>query len=171
MDTATGLAEIIRTSNRSAAHIALKFKQTWLLCYPRPLKVIHDQGNEFTGTNVQIHLHRLDIKSVPTTVKNPQANAMFEMMHKTCGDQICTHRKMSRHNTGCGSAGTKHHHKPNSGHGIRCNGLWSRHASTDSGSDRFQLALPTLTKHDRLPASLIVMMILLSKLTLDGRRW
>ncbi len=81
INTATGLAELIGISNRSAAHIALKFEQMWLSRYPRPLKIVHDQGNEFTGANFQIHLHRLNIESVPTTVKNPQSNAMCERMH------------------------------------------------------------------------------------------
>ena len=90
IDTATGLAEINRINNRSAAHIALKFEQMWLARYPRPLRVVHDQGTEFTGANFQLHLHHLDIESVPITVKNPQANAICERMHKTCGDQIRT---------------------------------------------------------------------------------
>jgi len=90
IDTATGLAEIVRIDHKSAAHIALKFEQMWLARYPRPLRVVHDQGTEFTGANFQLHLHRLDIESVPTTVKNPQANALCERMHKTCGDQIRT---------------------------------------------------------------------------------
>ncbi len=98
-NTATGLAELIRISNRLAAHIALKFEQMWLLRYPRPLKVIHDRGNEFTGANFLIHLHRLDIGWVHTTVKNPQATP-------NCQDRP----RIGRHSTGCDSPGTTHHH-------------------------------------------------------------
>lgn len=90
IDTATGLAELTRIDNRSSAHVAFKFEQMWLARYPRPIRVIHDQGTEFTGANFQLQLHALDIEAVPTTVKNPQANAICERMHKTCGDQIRT---------------------------------------------------------------------------------
>jgi len=90
VDTATGLTELTRIENRSAAHVAFKFDQCWLSRYPRPMRVVHDHGTEFTGANFQLQLHRLDIEAAPTTVKNPQANAICERMHRTCGDQIRT---------------------------------------------------------------------------------
>jgi transposase InsO family protein len=90
IDTATGLAELTRIDNKTAPHIALKLEHMWLSRYPRPLRVIHDQGGEFVGAKFQMQLHALDIEPVPTTVKNPQANSICERMHKTCGDQIRT---------------------------------------------------------------------------------
>jgi len=54
------------------------------------MRLVHDQGTEFTGANFQLLFHALDIEPVPTTVKNPQANAICERMHRTCGDQIRT---------------------------------------------------------------------------------
>ncbi len=62
----------------------------WIARYPRPLRVVHHQGTEFNGANFQLQLHDLDITPVPTTVKNPQANAICKRMHLTCGDQMRT---------------------------------------------------------------------------------
>ncbi len=86
INTATGLTELTPIDNRSAAHIAFKFKQLWIARYPRPLPVVHDQGTEFNGANFQLQLHALDITPVQKTVKKPQANAM----HRTCREQIRT---------------------------------------------------------------------------------
>jgi hypothetical protein len=55
----------------------------WLTRYPRPLRCIHDQGGEFTGPEFQAVLLMYGIKDVPTTVKNPQANAVNERLHQT----------------------------------------------------------------------------------------
>jgi transposase InsO family protein len=88
IDTATTLAEIIRIENKSSEHIALLFENNWLARYPRPLRCIHDQGGEFSGAAFQATLATEDIQAVPTTVKNPQSNAICERMHKTCGGQI-----------------------------------------------------------------------------------
>jgi hypothetical protein len=90
IDTCTTLSELVRIDNRSAAHVAFKFEQAWLSCHPRPLCCIHDPSTEFTGANFQVALTALNIEPVPTTVKNPQANAICERMHNTCGDMIHT---------------------------------------------------------------------------------
>ena len=91
VDTCTTLAELVRVENGTAAHAAFKLEQCWFSRYPRPLRCIHDPGKEFVGANFQAVLHSLDIQPVPTTVKNPQANAICERMHKTCGDMIRTY--------------------------------------------------------------------------------
>ena len=90
IDTCTTLAELVRIENKTSAHVAFKFEQSWLSRYPRPLRCVHDPGREFTGSAFQLTLHQLAIQSVATTVKNPQANAICERMHKTCGDMIRT---------------------------------------------------------------------------------
>jgi transposase InsO family protein len=49
---------------------------------------IHDQGGEFTGFPFQRLLHRMNIHSHPTSVKNPQANAICERMHQVVGNSL-----------------------------------------------------------------------------------
>ena len=83
IDPVTNLAELIRISNKSSAHVAMKFENSWLARYPRPLRCIHDQGPEFMGADFQRILFLNGIKDVATTIKNPQANAVCERMHQT----------------------------------------------------------------------------------------
>ena len=90
IDTCTTLTEIVRLENKTAAHVGHKFEQSWLARYPRPLRCIHDPGSEFIGANFQLVLANMDIEPVPTTVKNLQANAICEHMHKMCGDMLRT---------------------------------------------------------------------------------
>jgi transposase InsO family protein len=58
------------------------FENGWISRYPRPLRCIHDNGGEFTAGPFQNILRNNGIKDVPTTVKNPQANAIVERMHQ-----------------------------------------------------------------------------------------
>ena len=88
IDTCTTLTELVRLENGTAAHTAYKLEQCWFSRYPRPLRVVHDPGTEFVGAPFQLALQAMDIQAVPTTVKNPQANAICERMHKTIGDQL-----------------------------------------------------------------------------------
>jgi len=86
IDTATNLVELVRVDNKTAAHVALIFENTWLARYPRPLHVIHDQGGEFVGYHFQQMLRNHNIQSHTTTSKNPQANSICERMHQTVGN-------------------------------------------------------------------------------------
>ena len=88
MDNDTNLTEIVRISNKTAKHIALKFEDTWLSRYPRPLKCIHDRGREFTGQEFQETLRRFGIESSQSTTKNPQSNSIIERMHQSMGNQL-----------------------------------------------------------------------------------
>jgi transposase InsO family protein len=88
IDVTTTLAETIRIENKTASHCAMQFENHWLSRYPRPLRCIHDQGTEFIGLNFQHMLAMNGIESVPTTVRNPQANAVCERMHKTVLDML-----------------------------------------------------------------------------------
>ena len=83
IDTVTNLPELIRISNKSAAHVGLQLENAWLSRYPRPQEIIYDQGSEFLGTGFQRVLTRHHIRRQPTTVKNPQANAICERLHQT----------------------------------------------------------------------------------------
>ena len=50
------------------------------------MSCIYDPGPEFIGHSFQQCLQRNGIQPAPTTVKNPQANAVCERLHSTVGD-------------------------------------------------------------------------------------
>ena len=91
IDTDTNLTEATPIHNKTSANIASKFENVWLARYPKPTRCIHDNGNEFIGVEFQNMLLKYHIKDVPTTIKNPQANAICERMHQTIGNMLRTH--------------------------------------------------------------------------------
>ena len=44
IDTVTNLVNIVRIDSKDLDHIARKFTQCWLTCYPWPQRCIHDPG-------------------------------------------------------------------------------------------------------------------------------
>ena len=75
---------------QTSAGCARAFENGWLLRYPRPLRVIHDQGTEFMGAPFQDLLRHAGIKSVTTTARNPQGNSDIEATHKSVGQVLRT---------------------------------------------------------------------------------
>jgi hypothetical protein len=49
IDTVTILTEIVRVPNTTSQAAAQAFEISWLFKYPRPVRLIHDQGTEFMG--------------------------------------------------------------------------------------------------------------------------
>ena len=91
VDACLGWPEFAVIHNMTAKHIAHAFDRSWLCRYPRPSKCIYDNGSEFIGREFQEMLESYSIQPAPTTVKNPQANAIIERMHGPLGDQLrCT---------------------------------------------------------------------------------
>jgi len=88
IDQVSNLVELVRIDNKTSEHIALQFENTWLSRYPWPKKCIHDQGGEFTGFAFQRMLDNHNIRSKPTTAKNPQGNSLCERMHQTVGNTL-----------------------------------------------------------------------------------
>jgi hypothetical protein len=88
IDTVTGLTEIVRVNDQSAAQSALMFENTWLSRYPRPSQCQHDQGKEFVGNAFQQMLIRNGIHDNPTSSRNPQANSICERMHQVIGNAL-----------------------------------------------------------------------------------
>jgi transposase InsO family protein len=88
IDMVTNLVEVVRLSNKTAAHVAMQFENNWLSRYPRPQNVIHDQGGEFTGYEFLHRLHVHNIRDRTTTAKNPQANSVCERMHQAIGNTL-----------------------------------------------------------------------------------
>jgi transposase InsO family protein len=91
IDTVTNLAEVIRIENKTSSHVAMKFENEWLACYPRPLRCIHDGGAEFVGAAFAHTLFVNGIRNITTTVKNPQANAVCERLHQTISNSLRAH--------------------------------------------------------------------------------
>ena len=108
IDPATGWFEIVELPNtdvtyvkkngkeiteviidKSSAIVSRLFNKSWLSRYPRAKYVIYDNGSEF-----KLHFESLcdsyALKRSPTTIKNPQANAILERQHATIGDMMRT---------------------------------------------------------------------------------
>jgi hypothetical protein len=90
IDKATGWPEFVTIKNKSSQHIALLFDSEWLCRYPRPARVVYDNGTEFTGQEFQDLLDSYGIKAVSTTVRNPKSNGVIERVHLTMGDMLRT---------------------------------------------------------------------------------
>ena len=88
IDSVIGLPEVIPVDNATSAVVASAFENNWLSRYPVPSKCIHDNGNEFLGPAFSQMLIKNRIKSVPTTVKNPQSNAIVERMHQSISTML-----------------------------------------------------------------------------------
>ena len=71
IDTASNLAEQIRTDSKTLEHITHKFEQCWLAWYSLPTQCVHDMGGKFTGGTFQRLLARLRLKDSPSMSKNP----------------------------------------------------------------------------------------------------
>ena len=89
IDVCTHWVEIVPLQNKHSEDEALAIDRTWLSRYPRPLEVIHDNRTEFSGEFIEL-LFLYGIKSKSMTVKNPQANAMFERIHQVLANNLCT---------------------------------------------------------------------------------
>jgi len=75
--------------DRTSAQISQLFNKTWLCRYPRPVEVVCDNGSEFKK-DFKALLKSYSIKRKPTTIKNPQANAIVERIHGVLGDMMRT---------------------------------------------------------------------------------
>jgi len=68
--------------------IADLVEQEWFRRYPRPHRVIFDQGVEFDNHVFHGLCVKWYIRPVPITAKNPRANAIVERMHRVLGDML-----------------------------------------------------------------------------------
>ena len=74
--------------NATSRSVATALEENWLSRYPAPVRCLHDNGNGFLGPAFSSMLTRNKIKSAPTTVKNPQSNAIVERMHQSISTMI-----------------------------------------------------------------------------------
>jgi transposase InsO family protein len=89
IDTVTNLTELVRMPSTQSQYAVFAMEMGWLLRYPRPVRVVHDNGPKFQEPFRQLLL-RYGIDNVPTSVRNPQANAICERMHQVVGDILRT---------------------------------------------------------------------------------
>ena len=88
IDPFTSWPEIIPVYTKQAPYIRDSILQQWLRRYPRPSRIIFDQGTEFDNAWLYALCKRWNIKPEPITVKNPRANAIIERLHRTLGDML-----------------------------------------------------------------------------------
>ena len=84
IDSIICLPEIIPVDNATSQTVA----SSRLSRYPTPQRCLHDNGNEFLGPEFSAMLRKNNIKSVPTSIKNPQSNAIVERLHQTVSTMI-----------------------------------------------------------------------------------
>ena len=77
---------IIDKTSASVAHL---FNTQWLSRYPRSRQIIFDNGSEFKLEFASL-CKSYGIKRKPTTVKNPQVNAILEQLHGIFTDMLQT---------------------------------------------------------------------------------
>jgi hypothetical protein len=79
----------LRPFDTSSEQISNLVYKTWFSRYPRCQYIIYDNGSEF-----QLHFCALfdtyGIKCMPTSVKNPQANAILERIHAVLMNMLRT---------------------------------------------------------------------------------
>ena len=77
------------TIDKSSAEVARLFNQQWLSRYPRAKYITYDNGSEFK-LHFEVLCNSFGITSKPTTVKNPQVNAILERVHGVLGNMMRT---------------------------------------------------------------------------------
>ncbi len=71
--------------HKTNVHDEMKFEQTWLACCTKPMQVIDDTGQKFTGL-VFSKLYRGWISTVANTTHIPQSNAICKQIHQSIED-------------------------------------------------------------------------------------
>ncbi len=75
--------------DKTSERIAWLVNKMWLRRYPRCHYIIYDNGSEFK-LNFEYLCETYGIKHKPTTIKNPQANAILECLHQVLGQMLRT---------------------------------------------------------------------------------
>ena len=88
IDSGTGWVEFGAITSASGKNVSQAVEKYWLFSKPRPAECGHDNGPEFMYQELQELLSQYNIKSKPTTIKNPQAQALVERMHHTLTNQL-----------------------------------------------------------------------------------
>ena len=86
----TNWPDLAATATKESRTVSQLFDTHWFCRYPRPRKVIHDNGTEFKGYKFQDMYSSYGVRLQPTTVKNPRSNLVAERMNLTIGDILHT---------------------------------------------------------------------------------
>ena len=89
IDACTNLVEIAFTYGTTAEEAAAAVENNWLARYPRPYKIVTDQGPEFGEAFTAMCKKNGCIHSSSTS-RNPQGNSLIESIHKTIGQVLRT---------------------------------------------------------------------------------
>ena len=89
IDAWTNLVEIVYTYGTTAEEAAAAVENNWLARYPRPYKVVTDQGPEF-GQPFTDMCQNNGCQHVSSTSRNPQGNSLIESSHKTISQVLRT---------------------------------------------------------------------------------
>ena len=87
IDPETGWFEIVEIPDKKSGTLSQLLEQVWLTRYPRPSKIIFDNGTEFKK-DFRYIIDDFGIKPTPTSVKNPQANSVLERVHKVLTNML-----------------------------------------------------------------------------------
>ena len=75
--------------DKSSTRVSQFFNNTWLCRYPRPRKVVFDNGSEFKQYFTTLQKD-FNIKPVLTSINNPQANAPVERVNQVILNMLVT---------------------------------------------------------------------------------
>ena len=75
--------------DKSSKSVASLFSKSWLSRYPRARSVIYDNGSEFKLFFENL-CNSFGLTRKPTTIKNPQANAILERIHQVVTNMMRT---------------------------------------------------------------------------------
>ena len=76
--------------DKSSHQVARLFNKQWLSRYPRATNITYDNGSEFK-LNFEALCDSYGLKRKPTTIKNPQANAILERIHPVSYTHLRAH--------------------------------------------------------------------------------
>ena len=88
----TGWFEVVRYDDNRAITTTKRVETTWLSRYPRPIKIIYDQGKEFIGHEFRTSLieYEYRITAKAGTLVNPMPNAILERIHQVLRNLVRT---------------------------------------------------------------------------------
>ena len=89
IDPCTNLIKIKPTLTTLAKEGAAAVENGWLARYPRPLRIVTDQGPEFASEFTEM-CEAHGIKHSTSTSRNPQGNSLIERIHETIGQVLRT---------------------------------------------------------------------------------
>ena len=82
IDPSTGWFDMAQIPNKMIAEIADITKKTWFTRYPLPQQIVFDRGTKFMAEFSKICQNDYGLNSKPITTRNPQSNAIIDIIHQ-----------------------------------------------------------------------------------------